>query len=67
MIDLSTGNRPFQHVSVNAPKSGCQRQFARNFDFFGSPIGLFILVDRTMGPPQWADLGINLRSLRSYL
>ena len=33
------------------------RQYARNFELFGAPVGLFFSIDRTMGPPQWSDLG----------
>lgn len=40
-----------------------RRWFARNFAFFGAPVGLFVHVDRMMGPPQWSDLGIFLQSL----
>ncbi len=34
------------------------RQFARNFEFFGAPVGIFVSIDRQMGPPQWADVGM---------
>ena len=37
--------------------------FARNFQFFGAPSALFCTVDRQMGPPQWADLGMYLQSV----
>jgi nitroreductase len=37
--------------------------FARNYDFFGAPVALFFSVDRRMGPPQWADLGMYLQTL----
>lgn len=37
--------------------------FARNFQFFGAPAGFFVTVDRRMGPPQWADLGMYLQNL----
>lgn len=37
--------------------------FARNFQFFGAPAAYFLTVDRRMGPPQWADLGMYLQSL----
>ncbi|MBS0285293.1 MAG: nitroreductase [Proteobacteria bacterium] len=37
--------------------------FARNFQFFGAPAGYFVTVDRRMGPPQWADLGMYLQNL----
>ena len=35
---------------------------ARNFEFFGAPCGFFCFVDRIMGPPQWADLGMFLQT-----
>ncbi len=37
--------------------------FARNFAFFGAPAALFCTVDRHMGPPQWADLGMYLQNV----
>ena len=41
--------------------------FARNFQFFGAPIALFCSVRRTMGPPQWSDLGMYLQTLMLLL
>jgi nitroreductase len=38
-------------------------QMGRNFQFFGAPIGMIVSIDREMGPPQYADLGIFLQSL----
>jgi nitroreductase len=32
-------------------------QYARNFELFDAPVGLFVSIDRSMGPPQWSDLG----------
>ncbi len=32
-------------------------QYAQNFQFFGAPVGLFVSIDRSLGPPQWSDLG----------
>ncbi|HEY2446729.1 MAG TPA: nitroreductase [Rhizomicrobium sp.] len=43
-------------------KTARLRSFARNYDFFGAPIGLFCLIDRGMGPPQWSDLGMYLQT-----
>jgi cytidylate kinase len=37
--------------------------FARNFRFFGAPVGLFCFVDRQMGAAQFSDLGMFLQSL----
>jgi nitroreductase len=42
-------------------------QLARNYDFFGAPVGLFCFVDRCMGRPQWADLGMFLQTLMLLL
>jgi nitroreductase len=39
------------------------RQFARNYQFFDAPVGMFICVDRQMGPPQWSDLGMYLQTV----
>ncbi|MBY0520971.1 MAG: nitroreductase [Sphingomonas sp.] len=39
-----------------------QREFRRNFEFFGAPAAIFCTVDRMMGPPQWSDLGMYLQS-----
>jgi len=39
------------------------RQYARNFEFFGAPVGLIVSVDRSMGPPQWSDLGMYVQTV----
>jgi len=39
------------------------RQFARNYLFYDAPVGLFFSIDRTMGPPQWSDLGGYIQTL----
>ena len=44
-------------------KKGRVAQFQRNFRFFGAPVGMFFYLDRTMGAPQWADVGIFLQSI----
>jgi nitroreductase len=38
-------------------------QFAKNFDFFGAPVGLVFAIDRQMEPGQWADLGMYMQSV----
>ncbi|MEL7371528.1 MAG: nitroreductase [Myxococcota bacterium] len=37
--------------------------FARNYEFFGAPVGLFFIIDRGMGRGQWAHLGMFMQSL----
>ena len=44
-------------------KPGRLRQFARNYRFFDAPVGMFVCVDRQMGPPQWSDLGMYLQTV----
>jgi nitroreductase len=39
------------------------RQFARNYDLFGAPVGLFFSIPRGFGLPQWAHLGMFIQSL----
>ena len=36
---------------------------ARNYEFFGAPVGLFFVIDRVMGRGQWAHLGMFMQSL----
>jgi nitroreductase len=41
-----------------------QRQLeAQNYAFFGAPVGLFFCLDRRVGPPQWADVGMYMQTL----
>ncbi len=48
-------------------KAGRRAWFARNFAFFDAPLALFTSVDRTMGPPQWSDLGMFLATVMLLL
>jgi len=38
-------------------------QLAKNLEFFGAPVGLFFCLDRALGPPQWADMGMFMQSV----
>lgn len=44
-------------------RPGRYKQYARNFEFFGAPVGLLIFLDRSMGPPQWSDVGGYIQSV----
>jgi Nitroreductase len=44
-------------------KAARLKQLAKNFEFFGAPVGLFFAIDRQMEPGQWADLGMYLQSV----
>lgn len=54
------------YASVSVPredKAARLRWFARNAEFFGAPVGLFFCLDRKLGPPQWADLGMYMQNV----
>lgn len=36
---------------------------ARNFEFFGAPVGLFFAIDTRMGHGQWAHVGMFMQTL----
>ena len=39
------------------------RQLAKNGELFGAPIGIFFCLDRKLGPPQWADVGMYMQNV----
>lgn len=44
-----------------------QRAAIANWDCFGAPAALFCYIDRNLGRPQWADLGMYLQSVMLLL
>lgn len=48
-------------------KMGRAMWFSRNFQFFNAPVGLFLTLDRQMGPPQWGDAGMMLQNIMLLL
>jgi nitroreductase len=44
-------------------RAGRLRQYARNHEFFGAPVGLFFVIDRRFGRGQWAHLGMFMQSI----
>ncbi|AYF86794.1 nitroreductase [Pseudomonas sp. DY-1] len=44
-------------------KSARLRNLSRNYQFFGAPVGVFFVIDRSMGHGQWAHLGMFMQSL----
>jgi nitroreductase len=44
-------------------RAGRLAHVARNFEFFGAPVGLFFVIDRRLGRAQWAHLGMFMQSL----
>jgi nitroreductase len=44
-------------------KAARLRQLARNYEFYEAPVGLFFYVDRSLGPPQWSDVGMYMQTV----
>jgi nitroreductase len=64
----ANGEAMYQALGIpREDKAGRFAQLARNFDFFGAPVGLFVHMPRLMGPPQWADLGLWLQTVMLLL
>jgi len=58
------GAQLYEAIGIpRADRPARYRQFARNFELFGAPVGLFFSIDRTMGPPQWSDLGMYVQTV----
>ena len=54
------------YKSINIPredKGARLNQLAKNLRFFDAPVGLFVYIDRKMGPPQWSDVGMFLQTV----
>jgi len=48
---------------ARADRPARYRQYARNFQFFGAPVGLFFALEREHGVAQWADIGGFLQTV----
>lgn len=44
-------------------RMGRLAQFARNYEFFGAPVGLFFIIDTRMGYGQWAHMGMFMHTV----
>ncbi|QNA86198.1 nitroreductase [Sphingomonas sp. So64.6b] len=61
---FAVGEAMYGEIGIPREDRAARRMwFARNFRFFGAPAALFCTVDRQMGPPQWADLGMYLQNV----
>ncbi len=52
LLEIPRGDKPSRLAWV-----------ARNYEFFGAPVGLFFIIDRNMGRGQWAHLGMFMQSI----
>jgi nitroreductase len=58
------GELLYESIGVpRADKPARYKQYARNFQFFGAPVGLFFALERAHGVAQWADIGGLLQTV----
>ncbi|MFZ2649468.1 MAG: nitroreductase [Burkholderiaceae bacterium] len=48
---------------VKSDKDGMHTQHARNYQFFGAPVGLIFTIDRILCQGSWLDYGMFLQSV----
>ncbi len=61
---FKVGEDMYEKLSI--PRDDKAARFARlaeNYNFFGAPVGMFFVIDRSMGHGQWAHLGMFMQSL----
>jgi len=52
------GSQLYESIGIpREDRPGRYRQYSRNYLFYDAPVGLFVSMDRIMGPPQWSDVG----------
>ena len=61
---FASGEQLYAAIGIAREDRGARlTQFARNYELFGAPVGLFFSIPRHFGPPQWAHLGMFLQTI----
>lgn len=61
---FACGERLYESIGIPRDNRPARlMQFARNFDLFGAPVGLFVSIPRAFGPPQWSHLGMFIQTI----
>ena len=64
----STAEQRYRELGIaREDRAARGRAVAANWDCFGATAALFCYVDRGMGSPQWADLGMYLQTVMLLL
>jgi nitroreductase len=65
---VSAGQQLYSALGIPREDKKARRDwFARNWQFFGAPVGLFCYIDRNMGSAQWSDVGMYLQTIMLLL
>jgi nitroreductase len=58
------GARYYQSLGIDVSDMASRtQQTARNFGFFGAPVGLIFTIDRRLAPHSWLDLGLLVQNV----
>lgn len=58
------GARYYQSLGIDVADTASRaKQTAKNFDFFGAPVGLIFTIDRRLAPHSWLDLGLLVQNV----
>lgn len=58
------GARYYQSLGIDVTDMASRaRQTAKNFGFFGAPVGLIFTIDRRLAPHSWLDLGLLVQNV----
>ncbi|KAB2882504.1 MAG: nitroreductase [Pseudorhodoplanes sp.] len=61
---FAVGEQIYRSIGVRREdKPARYRQYARNFEFFGAPAGLFVSIERSFVLGQWIDLGSFIQTV----
>jgi nitroreductase len=61
---FAVGEMLYRSIDVaREDKPARYRQYARNFEFFGAPVGLFVSIERSFVVAQWVDLGSFIQNI----
>jgi nitroreductase len=61
---FAVGEMLYRSIGVaREDKAARYRQYARNFQFFGAPVGLFVSTERSFVLGQWIDLGSFIENI----
>ena len=64
----ATAEQRYRELGIaRADRSARASAVAANWDCFGATAALFCYIDRDMGAPQWADLGMYLQTVMLLL
>jgi nitroreductase len=58
------GARYYRSLGIDVADTASRtKQTARNFSFFGAPVGLIFTIDRRLAPHSWLDLGLLVQNV----